>query len=74
MAQKVYLITIKESGKLASFYEAYSSLEKAVKHLKETAKQFNRKLVETTLRNEYKVFTEAGEYVHTLRIVDVWLR
>ena len=74
MDKKVYVITIKESGKLTSFYEAYSTFEKAVKHLKTTCRQFNRQLRETELKNTFKVYTDAGDFVHTLQIIDLWLR
>jgi hypothetical protein len=74
MAQKIYLITIKESEKLASFYEAYDSFEKAVSHIKNGSELFNRHLEETELKNEFKVVTNSGDFLHTLRIIDVWLR
>lgn len=74
MAQKIYLITIKESEKLASFYEAYDSFEKAVSHIKDGCKQFNRYLEPTDLKNEFKVITNSGDFCHTLRIIDVWVR
>ena len=74
MNKKVFLVTIKETGKLASFYEAYDSFEKAVKKLHKESKEWNRQIRETDLRNEFKVYTNAGDYVHTLRIIDVWVR
>jgi hypothetical protein len=71
---KVYLVTIKENGKLASFYEAYDSFDKAVNKLRKECKEWNRQIRETEMKNEFKVYTNAGDYVHTLRIVDVWVR
>lgn len=74
MDKKVYVITIKESGKLTSYYEAYDTFDKAVKRLKTTCKKFDRQLRETELRNEFRVYTSAGDFIHTLKIVDLWLR
>ena len=71
---KVYLVTIKENGKLASFYEAYDSFDKAVNNLRKKCKEWNRQIRETEMKNEFKVYTNAGDFVHTLRIVDVWVR
>ncbi len=73
MDKKVFLVTIKENEKLTSFYEAYSSLEKAVAALRKAAKQKDVKLVETELKNEFKVYRDKV-FVHTLRIIDVWVR
>jgi len=72
--EKVYLVTIKENGKLASFYEAYDSFDKAVNKLRNECKEWNRQIRETERKNEFKVYTNAGDFVHTLRIVDVWVR
>jgi hypothetical protein len=74
MTEKVYLITVKETEKLASFYEAYDLFDKAEKQIRKESKEWNRQIRETELKNEFKVYTNAGDYIHTLRIVDVWVR
>jgi hypothetical protein len=74
MDKKIYIITIKESGKLASIDEAYSTLDNAVKRIKNTCKPNGYQLRETELKNEFQLYTHAEEFVHTLRIVDLWVR
>lgn len=70
---KVFISTIKETGKLASIYEVFDSFEKAVKQLKKGAQECNRQLRETDLRNEFRVYTAEGAFIHTIRIIDVWV-
>ena len=74
MAKKVYIITIKENDKLASFCDAYESFEKAKNYIQKLCAKNNIKMVETDMRNEFKIFNENDEYIHTLTIIDLWLR
>ncbi|GEM_PF-3663254 len=70
---KVFISTIKETGKLASIYEVFDSFEKAVKSLKNGAEQCSRIIRETDMRNEFRVYTAEGAFIHTIRIIDVWV-
>ena len=70
---KVFISTIKETGKLTSIYEVFDSFEKAVKSLKNGAKQCNRIIRETDLRNEFRIYTAEGDFIHTILIIDVWV-
>ena len=72
--EKVYLVTIKENGKLASFHEVYSSFSKALVEIQCICDAYGFQIQKTELKNEFKVYTNAGEYVHTLQIIDVWVR
>lgn len=74
MNTKVYVITVKENEQLASTYEAYGSFENAVKHIKTACKEYFREIRDTERKNEFEVYTDSGEFIHTLRIVDLWLR
>lgn len=70
---KVFISTIKETGKLASLYEVFDSFLKAVNSMKNGAKQCNRIIRETDMRNEFRVYTAEGDFIHTIRIIDVWV-
>jgi len=75
MGKKVFIIEIKESNTLVSTFEAYDSFKKAKGSIFEAAKRyFDRKVLETSLKNEFEVVQEDGTHIHTLRIIDLWLR
>lgn len=68
---KIYVVTIKESGKLASYYQAWKKFPDAVSFIKKTCLEFNFDYRETELKNEFRIYRNSGEYLHTLRIVDL---
>ena len=72
MAKKVFLITIKETGKLTSNFEAYLSLEKAVKEIQCVCDAYGFQMQKTELRNEFQIYS-GGCYRHTLQIIDLWV-
>lgn len=74
--KKVYLIIIKETGALASHYEAYKSFESARKDIYECLKDNGdeRELRKTKLENEFEVWDKQGNRIHTLQIIDLWVR
>lgn len=76
MGKKVYLIVIKGKETLCSTFEAYDSFEKAEKHIMDSAKNYpNRKAVKSELmKNEFDIIEGENIYIHTLKIIDVWLR
>ena len=75
MGKKVFIIAVKETNLLCSTYEAYDSFEKAKKSIFESAKNYpDRKVLETNRKNEFDIVDKDCIYVHTLRIVDLWLR
>ena len=75
MDKKVYIIAIKESDILCSTFECYDSFELAKKSIYRSAKNFpNRKVLETNRKNEFEIVDNDLIYVHTLKIVDLWLR
>lgn len=75
MAKKVFIIAVKESNLLCSTFAAYDSFEKAKKSIYESAKKFpNRKILETSLKNEFEIVDNDCIHVHTLKIIDLWLR
>ena len=74
MGKKVFIIAVKETNLLCSTYEAYDSFEKAKKSIFESAKKFpDRKVLETSRKNEFDIVDKDCIYVHTLRIIDLWL-
>lgn len=75
MDKKVYIIAIKESNLLCSTFEAYDSFEKAKKHIFESSKKYpDRKVLETNMKNEFDIVDKDCIYIHTLKIIDLWLR
>ena len=75
MDKKVYIIAIKESKLLCSTFECYESFELAKKSIYNSAKNFpNRKILETNLKNEFDIVDNNCVHVHTLKIIDLWLR
>lgn len=75
MDKKVYIIAIKESNLLCSTFECYDSFELAKKSIYRSAKNFpDRKVLETNKKNEFDIVDKDLIYVHTLKIVDLWLR
>lgn len=76
MAQKVYLIVVKGDNKVSMGFDAYESFEKAEKHIYETAKKFPDRKVKKSevMRNEFDVYDIDLNYLHTLEIIDGWLR
>lgn len=75
MAKKIFIIAIKESNLLCSTYEAYDSFEKAKKSIYDSAKNFpNRQVLETNLKNQFEIVDCDCIHIHTLKIIDLWLR
>ena len=75
MDKKVYIIAIKESNLLCSTFECYDSFELAKKSIYRAAKNYSdRKVLETNVKNEFDIVDKDLIYVHTLKIVDLWLR
>ena len=75
MDKKVYIIAIKESRLLCSTFECYATFELAKQSIYKSAKDFpDRKVVETHLRNEFDIVDKDCLHVHTLKIIDLWLR
>ncbi len=76
MDKKVYLIVIKEREILCSTFEAYDSFEKAEERIMRSVKNFpNRKAVKSkVMKNEFDIIDDENIYIHTLKIIDVWLR
>ena len=75
MDKKIFIIAVKESRLLCSTFEAYDSFEKAKKSIYDSAKNYpDRKVMETNLKNEFDIIDKDCIHVHTLRIVDLWLR
>ena len=76
MAMKVYLICFRKNGESVYYpFEGFDSFEKAKKHLFDTQKKIdNRKVHETSTRNEFIVTDTDGNYIHTLVIEDIWVR
>ncbi len=75
MGKKVFIIAVKETNLLCSTFAAYDSFEKAKKSIFESAKNYpDRKVLETNRKNEFDIVDKDCIYVHTLRIVDLWLR
>lgn len=75
MDKKVYIIAIKESRLLCSTFECYGSFELAKQSIYKSAKDFpDRKVVETNLKNEFDIVDKNCLHVHTLKIIDLWLR
>lgn len=73
--KKVYVIAIKESELLCSTFECYDSFELAKGSIYKSVKAFpNRKILETNLRNEFDIVDNNCVHVHTLKIIDLWLR
>lgn len=71
MAEKIYLIAIKDTGALTSRYECYDTFDKALRFIKEH-RPYNYEVRETELKNEFEVWKE-GNYLHTLQIIDLWV-
>ena len=75
MAKKIFIIAVKETNLLCSIYEAYDSFEKAKKSIYDSAKKFpDRKILETNLKNEFDIVDSNCIHIHTLKIIDLWLR
>ena len=75
MAKKIYIIAIKENNLLCSTYEAYDSFEKAKKSIFDSANKFpDRKVMETNLKNQFEIVDCDCIHIHTLKIIDLWLR
>ncbi len=75
MDKKVYIIAIKESNLLCSIFECYDSFELAKESIYRAAKNYpDRKVLETNIKNEFDIVDKDLIYVHTLKIVDLWLR
>ena len=74
MDKKVYIIAVKETNLLCSTFECYASFELAKKSIFDSAKAFpDGKVMVTNMKNEFDIVRN-GHYVHTLKIVDLWLR
>lgn len=75
MAEKIYLIVIKDTGMLTGRYECYDSFEKAKKRIEDDLSHWKheRELRETKMKNEFEVWDKEGKYRHTLQIVDLWV-
>ena len=73
MEKKVYVIIVKESEKLTNNYEAFDTFEKAVKRIKSASKKVHYELRETDMKNEFGLYSDTGDFVHTLQIVDLWV-
>lgn len=78
MAKRIYLVAVMRNGKpsLDNVYEAYDSREKAEKWIFDTAKTFSDRRVKKSeeMKCDYDVTDDNGNYIHTLRIVEMWLR
>lgn len=75
MGKKVFIIAVKETNLLCSTFAAYDSFEKAKKSIFESAKNYpDRKVLKTNRKNEFDIVDKDCIYVHTLRIIDLWLR
>jgi hypothetical protein len=75
MDKKVYIIAIKESNLLCSTFECYDSFELAKKSIYRAAKNYpDRKVLETNMKNEFDIVDKDCIHIHTLKIIDLWLR
>lgn len=78
MAKRIYLVAVIRNGKpsLDNVYEAYDSREKAEKWIFDTAKTFADRRVKKSekMKCDYDVTDDKGNFIHTLRIVEMWLR
>ena len=76
MTQKVYLICIRKNGDSIYYpFEGFDSFEKAKKHLFDTQKKIdNRRILETSTKNEFVITDDNGNYIQTLVIEDIWVR
>ena len=75
MDEKVYIIAIKETNLLCSIFECYKSFELAKKSIYRAAKNYpDRKVLETERKNEFDIVDKDNIHVHTLKIIDLWLR
>ena len=75
MNKKVFIIAVKETNLLCSTFECYDSFEKAKASIYKSAKNFpDRKVLETNQKNEFEIVDYDYIYVHTLKIIDLWLR
>jgi hypothetical protein len=75
MDKKVYIIAIKENDLLCSLFECYDSFELAKKSIYRSAKNYpNRKVLETNMKNEFDIVDNDCIHIHTLKIIDLWLR
>lgn len=75
MDKKVFIIAIKENNLLCSTFECYDSFELAKESIYRSAKNFpGRKVRETNMKNEFDIVDKDLIHVHTLKIIDLWLR
>jgi hypothetical protein len=75
MDKKVFIIAVKETNLLCSTFECYDSFEKAKQSIYRSAKNFpDRKVLETNLKNEFEIVDKDCIHIHTLKIIDLWLR
>lgn len=75
MRKKVYIIAIKERNLgLCSTFECYATFELAKASIYRAAKNYpDRKVVETHRKNEFDIVDKDCLYVHTLKIIGLWL-
>ncbi len=77
MAQQIYLIAIvKNDEEKIDGFQAYSTKEKAEKWIYDSANEFPDRKVEKDKKMacDYIVSDDKGNYIHTLRIKQIWLR
>lgn len=71
--QKIYLVGKKVDGEITMVpIRAFHTFESAKKHLLKHVPS-DRQIVETELKNEFRVLDQFGNYIHTITIRDMWL-
>ena len=76
MAQKIYVVLIKDTNELCTQYECYKSHEKAKEFIYKSVSAFpeSRKILKTRSKNEFIITDLDCNYIHTLKICDIWLK
>ena len=76
MIQKIYVVLIKDTNTLCTQYECYNSHEKAKDFIYKSVFAFaeSRKIRKTKNRNEFILTDLDGNYIHTLKIVGIWVK